>query len=821
MSSRRHLGLVAGAATLLAALPLATVFEEWTWFVRCVLAVAGVTAAAIGARSLRAPVWAQAAAMVGALLVMLTFLTRDSKAVLGLLPTTETFARFRELLEQAGVATREMGVPVSDHDGLLFLSTLGVGGVAICVDLCAVALRRPAVAGLPMLAVYSVPVAVHQDSVSILPFVAGAAGFLWLLMADNVDRVRRFGRRFTGDGRDIDVWEPSPLAAAGRRMAIIGVLVAVALPLAVPGMTTGLLDRFGSGGDGLGSGPGRGGRVNLWAMLEGTLKQDEEMEMLRVSTNDPAPGYLRFGVADELSRDGFRNRPPSGRQAATNLPDPRRDTREGMQLHEARARVEVVNFTMNLLPVYSEPVEITEGIDATWFYDRRAQVIFSPSTTTEGKKYEFTFARRTYDVEALRKAPPLPADHEIRLRNTAVPYGVSTVETEVARLTAGKTNDYDKVRALYDFFSSKNGFTYSLNAESDTDGEAIVDFLTRRSGYCVQYAAALAWMVREADIPARVAFGFTRGTRVEGDVYRLTNRNLHAWTEVYFDGFGWVPFDATPSTYVAGSVDPAWAPNPDAPEVTPTAPGATPAPGSPTDPNLNDPDQTDGRLLPEDEDLGFTPVAPVEPVWPRYLALAVAVVVVLLALPAVRRALLRRKRRPRARMGGAAVAVGAEGSGEPHVLVPGGPAAAKARHEAHAAWDELMDILVDYRLPVDAAETPRTTAERLVRDVDLPDDAARGVRLLGQAEERARYARSPLQTDELAASLSAVRRAVARQAPRGVRLRALLLPPSVLLAWRQAVVSGATAVATTTGRWRDAVARAVNPRRLLAIRVSR
>src|SRR5690606_13069010 len=118
------------------------------------------------------------------------------------------------------------------------------------------------------------------------------------LVADNVDRVRRFGRRFTGDGRDIEVWEPSPLAAAGRRMAIVGVLVAVAVPLAIPGMTTGLLDRFGSGGDGPGSGSGRGGRVNLWAMLEGTLKQDEEIEMLRVATSDPNPGYLRFGVAD-------------------------------------------------------------------------------------------------------------------------------------------------------------------------------------------------------------------------------------------------------------------------------------------------------------------------------------------------------------------------------------------------------------------------------------------------------------------------------------------------------------------------------------------
>jgi len=33
----------------------------------------------------------------------------------------------------------------------------------------------------------------------------------------------------------------------------------------------------------------------------------------------------------------------------------------------------------------------------------------------------------------------------------------------------------------------------------------------------------------------------------------LTNRNLHAWTEVYFTGFGWVPFDPTPAGDVIGS----------------------------------------------------------------------------------------------------------------------------------------------------------------------------------------------------------------------------------------------------------------------------
>ena len=64
------------------------------------------------------------------------------------------------LLVDAGAQIRDQAVPVPDHDGLLLLTTLGVGSVAILVDLVAVGLRRPALAGLPMLAIYSVPVAV-------------------------------------------------------------------------------------------------------------------------------------------------------------------------------------------------------------------------------------------------------------------------------------------------------------------------------------------------------------------------------------------------------------------------------------------------------------------------------------------------------------------------------------------------------------------------------------------------------------------------------------------------------------------------------------
>jgi hypothetical protein len=191
MTGRRRLGLVAAGATLLAAAPLSAIFESWNWLLRCILTVGLIAGAALAARTLRAPVWAQALSMVATLLLVLTWMFPSGHELLSLLPTPKTFEHFGQLFTQAGNDTRSYGVPVPDREGLLFITVLGVGGCAIVVDMLTVVLRRPALAGLPMLAIYSVPVAVYIDSVPVTPFVIGSIGFLWLLVADNVDRGSR------------------------------------------------------------------------------------------------------------------------------------------------------------------------------------------------------------------------------------------------------------------------------------------------------------------------------------------------------------------------------------------------------------------------------------------------------------------------------------------------------------------------------------------------------------------------------------------------------------------------------------------------------
>ena len=812
MTGRRRLGLVAAGATLLAAAPLSAIFESWTWIMQALLTVLLIEGAAVATRTFRFPTWAQALAMVVALALALTWIFPSGKEII--IPQPDTFAHFADLIRQAGEDTRSYGVPVPDRDGLLFVAVLGIGVVAIAVDLLTAVFRRPALAGLPMLAIYSIPVAVYLDSVPALPFVVGASGFLWLLVADNVDRVRRFGRRFTGDGRDVDVWEPSPLAAAGRRIGVVGVLVAVIVPLGVPTVTGGLLTRITQIGAGPGnnSGGGAGGRINMFAALSGQLNQNTTIPLLKVSTNEKDPFYLRFGVADVLTENGFGHEAPKGGGLSQGLPDPRQVPASGAaDYSEFTATVEVTkDLQQNMAPLYSYATSVN-NLKGAWSYDQNQNVLFSGRSTTREQKYEINYLRARYTAAELQRAERLPADDPLRAY-TATPED-ATVDAEVARLTEGKNTDYAKVRAIYNWFSKDNGFTYDLSAQSTGATSEIAAFLTNKTGYCQQYAAAMAWMVRAAGIPARVAFGFTRGTPGSDGVYSITNRNAHAWTEVYFQGYGWVPFDATPTAGVTGHARSAWAPDVD--QVTPSASASTDA-GTPGPESSGDQGAANGANRPDTETNAGGPAGPIAEetsytgLW---IAAGVALLLALLLVPALSRVLVRRRRHAATAPPAPTVLAASGGDGISEITVTG--ESGRARQDAHAAWDELVDSMVDFQVPVDPTETPRITAQRLVRDLSLTGEPADAAALLGTAEERARYARQPLQGAELTAALRRLRTGMSATASTRTRLRATLLPPSVLISWRLGLTEWSTRAAERLTRLRDSSTR-FNPRRLLS-----
>jgi protein-glutamine gamma-glutamyltransferase len=118
---------------------------------------------------------------------------------------------------------------------------------------------------------------------------------------------------------------------------------------------------------------------------------------------------------------------------------------------------------------------------------------------------------------------------------------------ERARAVAGQTQSpYAAAVALERWFRVTGGFTYSEQPGATPGLPPLVGFVVdTRTGYCQHFAGAMALMLRLLGIPARVAAGFVPGHYQDG-TWTVTDHDAHTWVEVWFRGYGWLPFDPTP-----------------------------------------------------------------------------------------------------------------------------------------------------------------------------------------------------------------------------------------------------------------------------------
>jgi transglutaminase-like putative cysteine protease len=122
------------------------------------------------------------------------------------------------------------------------------------------------------------------------------------------------------------------------------------------------------------------------------------------------------------------------------------------------------------------------------------------------------------------------------------------------RLRANTTTPYEYVLAVSAYL--RRGFTYTEKPPAPAAGvHPLESFLfDSKAGYCQHYSAATALLLRMGGIPARVATGFSPGgySKRRG-AWIVRDTDAHSWTEAWFEGFGWVTVDTTPSATPARS----------------------------------------------------------------------------------------------------------------------------------------------------------------------------------------------------------------------------------------------------------------------------
>jgi len=116
-------------------------------------------------------------------------------------------------------------------------------------------------------------------------------------------------------------------------------------------------------------------------------------------------------------------------------------------------------------------------------------------------------------------------------------------------ITSEAQSPYEAAALLETWLREAGGFVYDEQPPAPIGGmPALVDFVNEtKRGYCQQYAGAMALMLRLLGVPARVAVGFTSGEySADNKEWVVQDTDAHAWVEVWFPEFGWIPFDPTP-----------------------------------------------------------------------------------------------------------------------------------------------------------------------------------------------------------------------------------------------------------------------------------
>jgi len=724
-------------------------------------ALVSATGALLRARRAHLVIVLLAELVVAAEWALLVFARSD--AVLRFLPGPDSVSDLRDRWSGYADVANQFAAPLPQHPDVTMAMATVLVLLGIVVDIVAVSWRRAALLGLVFLAIYMTPVSILGGRISVVSFAFGALGYVFLLAADERERLTHWGRQISTAG---SMWDrpnevdEGGLRRNGTRIGLGAIALAAVLPAFIPTLSPHYFGRSGSGGPG-----GGGGAIevqNPALDLRRNLVDPTDHVLLRVTTSDPNPEYFRLSALDNFDGESWDvgSRDENNAVPANDgLPGPADiDLAVGRSSFSYQVDVDEA-FETGWLPLRYIPteVEINEG---SWRVDRTHLDAYSNSDeTAAGTSYSFSADVIEPTRSQMRAAAEPPPEYGPFLD---LPSDLPAVfAAEARRVSSGEATPFDQARAIESWFHNSGEFQYSLDDDQVTGSniDNLVDFLVNdKTGYCEQYAASMAIMARTLGIPSRVAVGFLQPEQVDTDTWEFHGTDMHAWPELYFEGAGWTRFEPTPNTPLSDGSDPETFPN-TRPSTDPTP---TDSPSSRSTRETATPGQQPSAAA---GDSGGTSGSsgPAALFW--IAPLIVVGVALLVSLPRIVRALVRRRRWVRAR----------------------GPAAT-----AEAAWAELRDHVLDLRMEWDSGSTPRAIGrslrEHLPHGLDPNGPVVSALNRLVLAIEQGRYARSIRQSDGLRGAVDTVVDVLATGRTPRQRFVARWLPVSLFRARRRTTV---------------------------------
>jgi hypothetical protein len=186
------------------------------------------------------------------------------------------------------------------------------------------------------------------------------------------------------------------------------------------------------------------------------------------------------------------------------------------------------------------------------YYNSTTSTAITTAGINSGDTYRLnTLVTEAPDEDTLKKGTILEADLP-ETDASAMPPGLPAKSTQ---FTGEETDAATKLFLIRDALQASGVLSSGLDGEVPSrPGHSAerIDTLVEEEkmvGDDEQFAVALALMARQTGIPARVVMGFYPDKDSEyevGEPWTVLGSDVHAWIEVPFEGYGWVPVDAVP-----------------------------------------------------------------------------------------------------------------------------------------------------------------------------------------------------------------------------------------------------------------------------------